>query len=190
MTDPQSSTKTIAGREGCSVRKINKTISLAFLAPDLVKAAIDERLRYGLGVAPLRPARGMVPSAPDAWSSRVVATTFGPVFIQDRSASGKRDSSAQRQTAQNRLQARNGLRGDRNAAARARQLRAPWPSPGNLAVRKSARWGSESNHLPEHYARPPRQVMMRWLLRQLHHLRAASIARAKTRPAKRDCAIM
>jgi hypothetical protein len=29
-------------------------------------------------------------------------------FIQDRSASGKRDSSAQRQTAQNRLQARNG----------------------------------------------------------------------------------
>ena len=53
MTDPQSSTETIAGREGCSVRKINKTISLAFLAPDLVKAAIDGRLRYGLGVARL-----------------------------------------------------------------------------------------------------------------------------------------
>jgi hypothetical protein len=82
----------------------------------------------------------MVPSAPDAWSSRVVARTFGQVFIQDRSASGKRDSSGQRQTAQNRLQARNGLRGDRNAAARARHLRASWPSPGNLAVRKSAWW--------------------------------------------------
>jgi site-specific DNA recombinase len=53
MTDPQSNTETIAGREGCSVRKINKTISLAFLAPDLVKAAIDGRLRYGLGVARL-----------------------------------------------------------------------------------------------------------------------------------------
>jgi site-specific DNA recombinase len=53
MTDAQSSTETIAGREGCSVRKINKTISLAFLAPDLVKAAIDGRLRYGLGVARL-----------------------------------------------------------------------------------------------------------------------------------------
>ena len=96
----------------------------------------------------------MVPSAPDAWSSRVVATTFGPVFIQDRSASGKRDSSAQRQTAQNRLQARNGLRGDRNAAARARQLRAFWPSPGNLAVRKSAWWGwQDSNLRPDRYER-------------------------------------
>jgi hypothetical protein len=60
-----------------------------------------------------------------------LATTFGPVFIQDQSASGKRDSSAQRQTAQNRIQARNGHRGGRNAAARARQLRAPWPSLGN-----------------------------------------------------------
>jgi hypothetical protein len=29
------------------------TISLAFLAPDLVKAAIDGRLPYGLGVARL-----------------------------------------------------------------------------------------------------------------------------------------
>jgi hypothetical protein len=39
---------------------------------------------------------------------------------------GKRDSSAQRQTAQNHLQARNGLRRDRNAAAKARRLRASW----------------------------------------------------------------
>ena len=29
----------------------------------------------------MRPARGMVPSAPDAWSSRVVATTFGPLRL-------------------------------------------------------------------------------------------------------------
>ena len=32
MTDPQSNTEAIAGREGCSVRKINKTISLATAA--------------------------------------------------------------------------------------------------------------------------------------------------------------
>jgi site-specific DNA recombinase len=46
-------TDTIASREGCSVRKVNMTISLAFLAPDLVKAAIDGRLPYGMGIARL-----------------------------------------------------------------------------------------------------------------------------------------
>jgi hypothetical protein len=43
----------IATREKCSVRKINMTISLAFLAPDLIKAAIEGRLPRGLGVARL-----------------------------------------------------------------------------------------------------------------------------------------
>jgi site-specific DNA recombinase len=33
--------------------KVNMTISLAFLAPDLVKAAIDGRLPHGMGVARL-----------------------------------------------------------------------------------------------------------------------------------------
>jgi site-specific DNA recombinase len=33
--------ETIAKREHCSIRKINMTISLAFLAPDLVKSAIE-----------------------------------------------------------------------------------------------------------------------------------------------------
>jgi site-specific DNA recombinase len=45
--------QTIAKREGCSVRKVNMTISLAFLAPDLVKAAIDGRLPHGMGVSRL-----------------------------------------------------------------------------------------------------------------------------------------
>jgi hypothetical protein len=53
MTDPKANTESIASREGCSVRKINMTISLVFLAPDLVSAAIDGRLPYGLGVARL-----------------------------------------------------------------------------------------------------------------------------------------
>ena len=37
----------------CAVRKVNMAISLAFLAPDLVKAAIDGRLPHGMGVARL-----------------------------------------------------------------------------------------------------------------------------------------
>jgi site-specific DNA recombinase len=53
MTDPIATTQSIASREGCSVRKVNKTISLAYLAPSLVKAAIDGRLPHGLGVARL-----------------------------------------------------------------------------------------------------------------------------------------
>ena len=40
-------------REGCSLRKVNMTISLAFLAPALVKAAIDGRLPRGIGVTRL-----------------------------------------------------------------------------------------------------------------------------------------
>jgi site-specific DNA recombinase len=43
----------IAAREGCSLRKINMTISLAFLAPGLVKAAIEGRLPQGMGVTRL-----------------------------------------------------------------------------------------------------------------------------------------
>jgi site-specific DNA recombinase len=43
----------IAARERCSIRKINMTISLAFLAPDLVQAAIEGRLPRGIGIARL-----------------------------------------------------------------------------------------------------------------------------------------
>jgi hypothetical protein len=52
-TDPAANTESIAAREGCTVRKVNMTISLAFLAPDLVKAAIEGRLPHGMGVVRL-----------------------------------------------------------------------------------------------------------------------------------------
>lgn len=44
----------IAKRENCSVRQVNRIITLAFLAPDLVQAAIDGRLPRGIGVEALR----------------------------------------------------------------------------------------------------------------------------------------
>jgi hypothetical protein len=53
VADPTANADSIAKRENCSARKINMTISLAFLAPDLVKAAIDGRLPHGMGVARL-----------------------------------------------------------------------------------------------------------------------------------------
>jgi hypothetical protein len=64
-TDASINTDRIAEREGCSVRKVNMTISLAFLAPDLVKAAIDGRLPYGMGIARLT-------DLPAEWSKRAV----------------------------------------------------------------------------------------------------------------------
>jgi site-specific DNA recombinase len=60
-TDPMANVESIARRERCSVRQVNMTISLAFLAPDLVRAAIDGRLPRGIGVTRLR-------DAPAEWS--------------------------------------------------------------------------------------------------------------------------
>ena len=51
----------IAAREQCSIRQVNMTISLAFLAPSLVQAAVEGRLPRGIGVARLR-------DAPAEWS--------------------------------------------------------------------------------------------------------------------------
>jgi hypothetical protein len=40
----------IADREKCSIRQVNRTITLAFLAPSLVQAAVEGRLLRGIGV--------------------------------------------------------------------------------------------------------------------------------------------
>ena len=53
IADATASAEGIARREKCSARKVNMTISLAFLAPDLVKAALEGRLPRGMGVARL-----------------------------------------------------------------------------------------------------------------------------------------
>jgi DNA invertase Pin-like site-specific DNA recombinase len=53
VTNPEITADTIAQRESCSPRKVNMTISLAFLSPTLVKAALEGRLSRGIGVARL-----------------------------------------------------------------------------------------------------------------------------------------
>src|SRR5262249_13050385 len=54
LSDSHANAESIAKRERCSVRQVNMTISLAFLAPDLVRAAIEGRLPRGIGVTRLR----------------------------------------------------------------------------------------------------------------------------------------
>jgi DNA invertase Pin-like site-specific DNA recombinase len=53
ISDPSTNAEIIAARESCSIRKVNMMISLAFLAPHLVKAAIEGRLPHGMGVVRL-----------------------------------------------------------------------------------------------------------------------------------------
>jgi len=61
----------IAARQRCSVRQVNMTISLAFLAPDLVKAAVEGRLPRGIGVERLR-------EAPVEWSRQFETLGLNP----------------------------------------------------------------------------------------------------------------
>jgi hypothetical protein len=61
VANANTNVESIAKREKCSVRQVNMTISLAFLAPDLVKAAIEGLLPRGIGVTRLR-------DAPVEWS--------------------------------------------------------------------------------------------------------------------------
>jgi len=56
----------IAARQNCTIRQVNMTISLAFLAPALVQAAVEGRLPRGIGVANLR-------DAPAEWSRQHAA---------------------------------------------------------------------------------------------------------------------
>jgi site-specific DNA recombinase len=44
----------LCAREKCSIRQVNMTISLAFLAPNLVNAAVEGRLPRGIGIERLR----------------------------------------------------------------------------------------------------------------------------------------
>jgi site-specific DNA recombinase len=61
----------IAARQKCSVRQVNMTISLAFLAPALVKAAVEGRLPRGIGVERLR-------DAPAEWSRQFETLGLNP----------------------------------------------------------------------------------------------------------------
>jgi DNA invertase Pin-like site-specific DNA recombinase len=67
ITDVQQ----IAARQKCSVRQVNMTISLAFLAPDLVRAAVEGRLPRGIGVERLR-------DAPAEWGRQFEALGLNP----------------------------------------------------------------------------------------------------------------
>ena len=61
VEDANANVESIAKRQRCGVLQVNMTKSLAFLAPALVKSAIEGRPPRGIGVRPLR-------DAPVEWS--------------------------------------------------------------------------------------------------------------------------
>jgi site-specific DNA recombinase len=50
LSHPRLTLESIASREGKTIRSIRMTLSLAFLAPDIVKAAVEGRLPRGFGL--------------------------------------------------------------------------------------------------------------------------------------------
>ncbi len=66
-----TSVSEICTQEKCSVRQVNMTISLAFLAPNLVNAAVEGRLPRGIGVERLR-------DPPTEWSRQFEALGLNP----------------------------------------------------------------------------------------------------------------
>jgi site-specific DNA recombinase len=61
----------LCASENCSARQVNMTISLAFLAPNLVKAAIEGRLPRGIGIERLR-------DLPSEWSQQFEVLGLNP----------------------------------------------------------------------------------------------------------------
>jgi site-specific DNA recombinase len=64
LSDPRLTLDSIASREGKSERSIRMTLSLAFLAPEIVKAAVEGRLRRGFG---LKRLVNLPMAWPDQW---------------------------------------------------------------------------------------------------------------------------
>jgi hypothetical protein len=54
VTGTVTSAQEIADRRRCSIRQVNRAITLAFLSPKLVEAAMEGRLPRGIGVATIR----------------------------------------------------------------------------------------------------------------------------------------
>ena len=76
-TSPHLTIESLAAREGKTERWIRRTISLAFLCPALVKAAIDGRLPRGFGVKRLMD----LPMAwPDQWSALGAKSACRPLI--------------------------------------------------------------------------------------------------------------
>jgi hypothetical protein len=106
------------------------TISLAFLAPDLVKAAIDGRLPHGMGVARLC-------DLPAEWSRQRQMLGLAATV---RQGPRKRNFEARDKAAKTAVSTSASLSRDNKPRDNARQRRAFRAASGNLRFRGTAWW--------------------------------------------------
>ena len=71
IVDGRTTIEDLATEQKCSIRQINMTISLTFLSPALVSAAVEGRFPRGIGVAALR-------DAPAEWSQQMARLGLAP----------------------------------------------------------------------------------------------------------------
>jgi hypothetical protein len=72
ITDSEIDARAIAKRERCSLRHVNMTLSLPFLSPALIKAAVEGRLPRGIGLEQLR-------ELPLEWDRQFEALAIDPI---------------------------------------------------------------------------------------------------------------
>lgn len=71
IVDGRTTIEDLATEQKCSIRQINMTMSLTFLSPALVSAAVEGRFPRGIGVAALR-------DAPAEWSQQMARLGLAP----------------------------------------------------------------------------------------------------------------
>ncbi|WP_439922575.1 recombinase family protein [Nitrobacter sp. JJSN] len=72
ITDSTTDAQAIAKRERCSLRHVNMTLSMVFLSPSLVKAAVEGQLPRGIGLKQLR-------ELPLEWDRQFEALALDPI---------------------------------------------------------------------------------------------------------------
>ena len=68
--------KQLANRERCTENEVNLTLSLAFLVPQLVKAAVEGRLPSGIYIERLRDPKPKLEQAKTSASIRTKSSAF------------------------------------------------------------------------------------------------------------------
>lgn len=154
--------ETIAHREGRGTRKVNLTISLAFLSPSLVKAALEGASTRNWRHPPPRHIGRMVLAAPGAWREPLNTALTEPVSATGVSVSQEKRIPGQRLRVRKAALTAGDAFQRRADLARPRRMRDFCTDPGNLWFEGNAWWAREDSNLqPDRYERSALTIELR-----------------------------